>query len=107
MAKYMYGWNSVNHKKEYRGKYPDANPRGQGYFGLNDAENDQDFVPKKTGVKREFKGSRSEEYPFFDTIHGMRTFTATSYEDALRQAEVEGYTASDYIGDKRRRRGKR
>ncbi len=46
MAKYMYGWDSVNHKKEYRGKYPDANPRGQGYFGLNDAGQRPDFVPK-------------------------------------------------------------
>lgn len=101
----MYGWDSVNHKKEYKGKYPDANPRGQGYFGRNEAGNPQEFVPKDYGVRREFEGSRTQEYTFSDTSRGTHTFTATSYEEALRQAEAMGYTASDYR--KRPRRGKR
>lgn len=90
-------------KGKYRGKYPDANPRGQGYFGRNDAGNDQDFVPKDWGTDVGFVGSRTQEYTFSDTQHGTHTFTATSYEDALRMAESMGYTASDY----RKRRGKR
>ena len=104
MAKYMYGWNSANHKKEYRGKYPDANPRGQGYFGRNNVVDDQDFVPKGWGTDISSVGSKTQEYPFSDTEHGTHTFTATSYKEALRMAEAMGYTASDY---KRRRRGRK
>lgn len=100
----MYGWDSINHKKEYKGKYPDANPRGQGYFGREDAGNPQEFVPKESGIKREFVGSRTKEYTFSDTTHGTHTFTAIRYEDALRMAEAMGYTASDY---EKRKRGKR
>ena len=104
MFKYMYGWDSVNRKKRYMGKYPDANPNGSGYFGRNDAGDRQEFVPKDSGEAVGFKGSRSEEYTFSDTIHGTHTFTAISYEDALRQAESMGYTASDY--EKKRKRGR-
>lgn len=90
-------------KGKYRGKYSDANPRGQGYFGRNTAGNPQEFGTKDWGTEREFIGSRTQEYTFSDKIHGTHTFTAISYEEALRMAESEGYTASDY---KRRRRGK-
>lgn len=90
-------------KGKYRGKYPDANPRGQGYFGRNDAGNPQELGTKDWGTEREFVGSRTQEYTFSDRIHGTHTFTAVSYEEALRMAESEGYTASDY----RKRRGKR
>ena len=106
MAKYMYGWDSVNHKKVYRGKYPDANLRGQGYFGRNEAGNLQGFVPKDYGQAVGFVGSDTAEYTFFDPQHGTHTFTASSYEDALRMAESMGYTESDYES-RRRKRGKR
>lgn len=100
-------WDSVNKKKVYGGKYSQGTQRGQGYFGRNTAGNPQEFVTRDWGTEREFVGSRTQEYTFSDKIHGTHTFTAISYKDALRQAEAEGYTASDYIDDKRRRRGKR
>ena len=105
MAKYIYGWDSVNHKKEYKGKYPDANPRGQGYFGREDAGQRPEFVPKDWGTDVGFVGSGTEEYTFSDKEHGTHTFAASSYEDALRQAESMGYTSADYKS--KRSRGKR
>lgn len=107
MAKYVYGWDSENQKKRYMGKYPEANPRGQGYFGKNDAGDRPEFVPKNSnGVDREFVGSDTREYTFADTVHGIRTITADSFEEALREAEVLGYTRSDYVERRRRRRGR-
>lgn len=103
MAKYAYGWNSINHKKEYKGKYPDANPRGQGYFGRNDAGVRPEFIPKDWGTQVGFVGSTTKEYTFSDMEHGTHTITAQSYQEALRIAESMGYTASDY----KKRRGKR
>lgn len=102
-SRYRYGYDSVNKKKVYMGKYSEINPRGQGYYGLNSAGNKQDFAPKEAGVKREFIGSKSQEYTFSDRVHGTHTITAESYEEALRIAESLGYTASDY----KKRRGKR
>lgn len=96
MAKYMYGWDSVNHKKEYKGKYPDANPRGQGYFGRNTAGNPQFIGGNTAGIQREFIGSDTEEYTFYNEKHGTHTITARSYEEALRIANSMGYTAADY-----------
>lgn len=49
---YRYGWDSVNRKKRYMGKYPEVNPQGQGYYGNNEAGNPQEFT-KKTGVHNE------------------------------------------------------
>ena len=103
MARYIYGWDSANKKKEYRGKYPDANPRGQGYFGKNDAGQRQEFVPKDWGTPVGFIGSNTKEYTFSDRVHGTHTITAESYEEALRIAESMGFTRSDY----KRKRGKR
>lgn len=84
------------------GKYS-ATVRGQGYFGRDTAGNPQEFGTRDWETKREFVGSRTQEYTFSDKIHGTHTFTAVSYKEALRMAESEGYTASDY----RKRRGKR
>lgn len=103
MAKYIYGWDSINHKKEYKGKYPDANPRGQGYFGRNDAGIKMEFTPNDAGIKREFVGSNTKEYTFSDTEHGTHTIVAESYPEALRIAKSMGFTESDY---KNKRRGK-
>lgn len=100
----MYGWDSDNQKKRYMGKYPDANPRASGYFGRNTAGDLREFVPKDAGIKREFIGSDSIEYDFSDRVHGTRTITADSFEDALRQAESLGYTRSDYRPRKKGRR---
>ena len=93
---YKYGWDSNNKKKVYLGKYPEVNPRGQGYYGVNTAGNKQVFNPKDAGVRREFIGSATKEYTFADRIHGTHTITAESYEEALRIAKSMGYTASDY-----------
>lgn len=103
MARYMYGWDSTNQKKRYMGKYSEANPRGQGYFGNNEAGNSQSFASKTYGVKREFVGSKTKEYTFSDPEHGTHTITAESYQEALRIAESMGYTRGDY---KKRRRGR-
>lgn len=99
----MAQWDSVNKKKVYGGKYSEANTRGQGYFGRNDAGNPQFIGNGAGGIKREFVGSNTKEYTFSDKQHGTHTITASSYEEALRVAESMGYTASDY----RKRRGKR
>ena len=93
---YRYGWDSVNRKKRYMGKYPEVNPQGQGYYGNNEAGNPQEFTEKNWGTQREFVGSRTQEYTFSNTEHGTHTFTAIRYEDALRMAESMGYTRSDY-----------
>lgn len=103
MAKYIYGWDSANQKKRYMGKYSEANPRGQGYFGKNTAGNPQVIGNADAGVKREFVGSRTQEYTFSDEEHGTHTITAESYDEALRIAESMGYTRGDY---KKRRRGR-
>lgn len=103
MAKYAYGWDNVNQKKRYMGKYSEVNPGGQGYFGLNDAGQHPDFVPKNWGESVGFVGSRTKEYTFSDTEHGTRTITADSYKEALRIAESLGYTRGDY---RKRRRGR-
>ena len=100
---YIYGWDSVNKKKRYMGKYPDANPRGRGYFGRNDAGIKREFTSNDAGIKREFIGSNTEEYTFSDTEHGTHTITAESYKEALRIAKSMGFTESDYKG---KRRGK-
>lgn len=52
--------------------------------------------PDIAGRKRKFFGSASNQYTFSDTIHGTHTFTAETYEDALRIAESMGYTRADY-----------
>ena len=101
---YRYGWDSVNRKKRYMGKYPEINPQGQGYYGNNDAGQHPEFVPKDWGTDVGFVGSDTSEYTFSDRVHGTHTFTASSYPDALRQAESMGFTSADYRP--KRRRGK-
>lgn len=89
--------------KKYRGGKYSFTRRGQGYFGNNDAGNPQYMGSATAGVKREFIGSNTKEYTFYEKEHGTHTITAESYEEALRIAESMGYTASDY---KKRRRGR-
>jgi len=103
MAKYAYGWDSVNKKKVYMGKYPSANPNGTGYYGNDDAGQRRELTPKDWGTEREFEGSRSDTYTFSNPILGIHTFSAISYKDALRQAEAMGFTAGDYKKRPRRR----
>lgn len=103
MAEYAYDWDSVNQKKRYMGKYSEVNPGGQGYYGRNNAGTIQRFVGAEAGTKREFIGSRTIEYTFYNEAHGTHTITAESYEEALRIAESLGYTRSDY---RKRRRGR-
>ena len=105
MGRYKYGYDRVNKKKVYMGKYPEANPEGQGYYGRNEAGNKQEFVPKDAGNEVGFKGSDTEEYIFSNPAHGTRTITADSFDEALRQAKIFGFTRSDYK-NKRRRRGR-
>ena len=82
-------------KKRIGGKYMRATD-ASGYYGRNEAGNPQDFTPKSWGTRREFIGSRTNTYTFSDLIHGTHTFSAISYQDALRQALAMGYTQSDY-----------
>lgn len=103
MAEYAYGWDNVNQKKRYMGKYPEVNPSGQGYYGSNDAGVKRKFVGAEAGTKREFIGSRTTEYTFYNEAHGTHTIAAESYEEALRIAESLGYTRGDY---RKRRRGR-
>lgn len=90
--------------KKYRGGKYSATVRGQGYFGRNTAGNPQFIGNDTAGIKREFVGSDTQEYTFYNERHGMHTITAPSYEDALRIATSMGYTAGDYR--KKRGRGK-
>lgn len=95
-SRYRYGWDSVNKKKVYMGKYPEANPEGQGYYGRNDAGQKMEFTPNTAGVDREFVGSPSQEYTFSNARLGTLTFTAESWEEALRIARSRGFTRGDY-----------
>ena len=87
------------------GRIRDAN----GYYGRHDAGDDMYFTPKSAGDNVGFKGSKLEIYTFSDNVHGTHTFTASSYEDALRQAKVFGFDAEDYVGQYkgRKKRGKK
>lgn len=99
---YYYEWDRNNRKKVYGGKYR-IGDRNTGYYGNNDAGDKQQFEPKTYGDEREFKGSLMKNYPFYNQLKGPRTIVARSYEEALRQAKILGYSAADY---KRRKRGK-
>lgn len=102
-GRYHYGWDAVNKKKVYLGKYPEANPRGQGYFGNNEAGNKRYEGGGGKPTKREFIGSGITEYTFENTWHGTHTIPAHNFTEALRIAESMGYTRGDY----KRRRGKK
>ena len=93
---YRYEWDSENKKKRYAGKYPDANPRGRGYFKRNDAGDKQEFKPKDSGTKVGFKGSNTKEYTFSNPKYGTHTITAQSFPEALRKAKTLGFVRSDY-----------
>lgn len=86
-----YYYYTLNGKKTYGGKRSER--LGDGYYGKNDA-----------GDKRHFKGNESEKYTFSNTKLGPHTFTARSYEDALRQAKALGYSSKDYKAKKRGRK---
>lgn len=103
MAEYRYTWDSVNKKKVYMGKYSSANPSGSGYYGNNEAGNKRYKQGGGEPTKRYFIGSQSKEYTFSDVEHGTHTFTATSFSEALRQAESMGYTRGDYEKRKKKR----
>ena len=92
--------------KEHRGGKYSATVREQGYFGRNTAGNPQFIGNNTAGIRREFVGSDTEEYTFYNERHGTHTITAQSYEDALRIANSMGYTAADYRSDYRKRRGR-
>lgn len=91
----------MSDKGKIGGKYERITATG--YYGRNDAGNPRFMRSNDAGVKREFEGSRSNEYTFSDKEHGTHTITAESYEDALRIAESMGYTRGDY---RKRRRGR-
>lgn len=96
MTTYKYGWDSVNRKKVYMGKYSNANPDAQGYYGNGDAGVKRDFTPNTAGVRREFVGSGIQEFTFSNTQVGTHTVTAKTFQEALRIAESLGFTRSDY-----------
>ena len=103
MAEYIYGWDAVNRKKRYMGKYASVNQRNSGYFKRNSSGDKQTFVDKDAGIKREFVGSNTKEYPFYNEKHGTHTITAESFSEALRIAKSLGYTRADY---RKRKRGR-
>ena len=96
MIKYRYEWDTINRKKTYMGKYSEANPQGQGYFGRDTAGQRREFTPKGWGTQREFVGSKTKGFTFSNVEQGTHTITAQSYEEALRMAESMGYTRADY-----------
>ena len=99
MSEYIYGWDSVNKKKTYMGKYPSANPRGTGYYGRNDAGNPREANPNNVNpLKREFVGSGDYEFVFYSESRGLLTISANSFEDAWRIAKLRGYSRRDYRG---------
>lgn len=93
---YKYGWDSVNKKKVYMGKYSGQNLVGRGYYGNDEAGNKRYAGGGGEPTKREFIGSNTQEYTFTDLTHGTHTIVAQSYTEALRIAESMGYTQGDY-----------
>ena len=101
---YRYDWDSVNQKKRYAGKYPRLNALEEyGQYGSDDAGRRHALLPKDAGNKREFVGSEIEEYKFANTLLGVHTIPAESYQEALRIAISMGFTEGDY----RKRPGRR
>lgn len=85
-------------KKSYGGKYPINVPRIllDRFFGKDGGIN-YDFVDKEWGVRREFIGSGSKQFIFFDTIHGMIVITARTFKEAWRRAKELGYSSRSYL----------
>lgn len=96
--KYRYGWDAVNKKKVYMGKYSGANPRGQGYFEGNDAGNKRYKGGGSTPDKREFVGSGQRPFVFYSETNGTLTIMADSWEEAWRIAKSRGYSKTHYRG---------
>lgn len=67
-----------------------------GYYGIHDAGNRMEARGNTAGTKREFVGTKTREFTFSNTLHGTHTFTAETYEEALRIAKSLGYTQGDY-----------
>lgn len=95
---YNYGWDSVNKKKVYMGKYPEANPRGQGYFGNNTAGQSPEFTSKDWGTAVGFVGSGERPFVFYSKTNGTLTIMADSWEEAWRIAKLRGYRKTHYRG---------
>lgn len=96
MAKYKYGWDKVNKKKVYMGKYSGPNLVGRGYYGNDEAGNNRYAGGGGEPDKRGFVGSDTKEYPFFNPKYGTRIITAQSFPEALRKAKSLGFTRNDY-----------
>lgn len=89
-----YIWDRENQKKVYKGKYA-GSLNGSEYDDENDVNKHQ-LVPRHARNKREFIGSRIEEYTFSNYKRGTRTISATSFKEALRIAKSLGFTRGDY-----------
>ena len=96
--KYRYGWDAVNKKKVYMGKYAEATPRGQGYFGRDDAGDQRYKGGGSTPDKREFIGSGQHPFVFYSKTNGTLTIMADSWEEAWRIAKLRGYRKTHYRG---------
>lgn len=92
MSNYLYNWDSVNKKKTYGGK------RGAmtSEFSDKDAGTKRKMKRETVGTKREFKGSKSNEYTFYSPSRGTLVVTATSFEEAWRRAKALGYSRRNY-----------
>lgn len=92
MSNYLYNWDSVNKKKTYGGKRK-AVPSE---FSDKDAGTKRKMRSETAGTKREFKGSKSNEYTFYSPTRGTLVVTATSFEEAWRRAKALGYSRRNY-----------
>jgi len=92
MGNYIYYWDSANKKKRYGGK------RGAmtSEFSDKDAGTKRTMKRETAGTKREFKGSKSNEYTFYSPSKGTLVVTATSFEEAWRRAKALGYSRRNY-----------
>ena len=93
---YGYGWDSVNKKKVYMGKYSGVNLVSRVYFGNNDA-GDPRFGKSNTAGQTMHIGTGVNEYTFYKKGRGYLTVHADSFEEAWKQAKLLGYNKRNYV----------
>lgn len=67
-----------------------------GYYGNDIAGQKHELVPKEWGTKREFVGAGTEEFVFYDRVHGTLIVTARNFQEAWRVARMRGYSRRSY-----------
>jgi len=77
------------------GKYAGSR-MARGYYGTDVAGQKHELVEKEWGTKREFVGAGTEEFVFYDRVHGTLIVTARNFQEAWRIARMRGYSRRSY-----------